>query len=192
MLHLLHIVAHSSYMEIIVYAWFWAEKPALISSQHSSSELFDFWGEKMFGSLRAIYLAAVRLCFFGRWLQTNYSVMLGWLDGVFSHLSYILSLSPTREGLVRLLSANALLNVILSLFHFALQAFLYVLFGREKVSNVAVLTSLMLINWLAWGSLLDAPSARDVVPQQESSRLWGFEGDRGLEFSSSLYWLWLR
>lgn len=191
MLHLLRIVAHSSYVEIIVYAWFWAEKPALISSQHSSSELFDFWGEKMFGSLWATYLAAVRLCFFGRWLQTNYSVMLGWLDGVSPYLSYILSLSPTWEGLVRLLSGNALLNLILCLFHFVLQTLLYVLSGREEVSNMAVLMSLMVIIWSAWGSLLDALSARDVVPQQESNTLWGFEGERALEFSSSLYWLWL-
>lgn len=58
-----------------------------------------------------------------------------------------------------------------------LQTFLYVLSGREEVSNVAVLMSLMLIIWLAWGSLLDAPLAREVVPQQESNRLWGFEGN---------------
>ena len=92
---------------------------------------------------------------------------------------------------MRLLSDNALLNLILCLFHFAWQTVLYVLSAREEVSNVTVLTSLMLIVWLVWGSLLDAPSARDVVPQQESNRLWGFEGDRRLEFSSSLYWLWL-
>ena len=33
-----------------------------------------------------------------------------------------------------------------------------------------------------------APSARDIVPQPESKRLWGFEGDGGLEFSSAQYY----
>lgn len=40
------------------------------------------------GSCEALY---------GRWLQTNYSVMVGWLDGV---LSSILSLPSAQEGLV--------------------------------------------------------------------------------------------
>lgn len=79
---------------------------------------------------------------------------------------------------MRLLSDNALLNLILCLFQFALQTFLYVLSGREEASNVAVLMSLMLIIWSVWGSILGAPLARGVVPQQESNRLWGFEGDR--------------
>lgn len=66
---------------------------------------------------------------------------------------------------MRLLSDNAGLNLILCLFRFELQMVLYVLSAREEVFNVTLLTSLMFIIWLMWGSLLDAPSARDVVPQ---------------------------